>query len=82
MTGSLSRTETLSLLSLSAACVGVTVNSFQGEGQPLIASLAFSGIAFALTSALITWLGETFMKAGLKGRDMAKTRGREMYVFT
>jgi UDP-N-acetylglucosamine--dolichyl-phosphate N-acetylglucosaminephosphotransferase len=76
--GVLTRNEQLSLLALSAACVGVLANTFQGDGEPLIASLAFSGIGFALTYSLIRWLDETFMKAGLKGRDMAKTRRTEM----
>ncbi|KAI9824101.1 MAG: tunicamycin resistance protein [Thelocarpon impressellum] len=76
--GGLSRTEKLSLLALTATCVGITVNSFQGEGEPLVASLAFSGLAFALTSCLIPWLGDTFMRAGLKGRDMAKTKTQEI----
>lgn len=78
----LSRAETLSLLSLTAACSGVLANTLQGEGEPLIASLSFSGIAFAFSYCLIRWLGNTFMKAGLKGRDMAKTRTTEMLVFS
>ncbi|KAF2763057.1 hypothetical protein EJ05DRAFT_459886 [Pseudovirgaria hyperparasitica] len=75
---SLSRTETLSLFSLSAACVGIIANTFQGDGEPLIASIAFSGIAYASTYALIRWLGDVFMRAGLKGRDMSKTRTDEI----
>ncbi|KAI9720235.1 MAG: hypothetical protein M1812_003053 [Candelaria pacifica] len=78
MTCTLSRTETYSLLALSAACVGVLANTFHGEGEPLIASLAFSGIAFGLSYSLIRWLGDTFMGAGLKGRDMAKTKTSEI----
>ena len=75
----LSRTETLSLLSLSAACIGVISNTFQGDGEPLIASLAFSGIAYAFSFCLIRWLGDTFIRAGLKGKDMSKARKPEMF---
>jgi UDP-N-acetylglucosamine--dolichyl-phosphate N-acetylglucosaminephosphotransferase len=81
MTSSLTRAETLSLLSLFAACVGIILNTFHGDGEPLIASLAFSGIAFALTYSLIVWLGNTFIKAGLKGKDMSKLKKVEMSVF-
>ncbi|MCJ1452167.1 tunicamycin resistance protein [Mycoblastus sanguinarius] len=72
MTTALNRVEAWSLLALSAACVGILANTFHGDGEPLITSLAFSGIAFAFTFSLIRWLGETFMKANLKGRDMSK----------
>ncbi|TKA70719.1 hypothetical protein B0A49_04363 [Cryomyces minteri] len=72
MSAVLSRTETLSLLSLSGACVGILANTFHGDGEPLFASLAFSGIAFAFSYSLIRWLGDAFMRAGLKGRDMSK----------
>lgn len=74
----LSVTEQLSLLSLFVACVGVVANTFQGDGEPLIASLAFSGIAFSATYAMIRWLGPTFMKAGLKGKDMSKVHKKEI----
>ncbi len=80
MMGALGRGEQIGLLSLTFACLGVLVNTFEGDGEPLIASLAFSGVGFAGTYCLIRWLGEAFMKAGLKGRDMAKTRTSEMYV--
>lgn len=76
---SLSSTEALSLSALSLACFGVIANSFQGDGEPLIVSLAFSGFAFASTFSLIRWLGPVFLKAGLKGRDMSKVKGTEMY---
>lgn len=77
----LSRKETWRLLLLLGICAGILVNSFQGDGAPLVASIAFSGIAFAVTFALIRWLVPVFMKAGLKGRDMAKPRRPEMYVW-
>lgn len=74
----LSRTETLRLLFLVGACLGIIVNTFQGDGAPLVASIAFSGIAFAVTFSMIRWLVPVFMKAGLKGKDMAKPRKPEM----
>ena len=80
MATALSRAETISLLSLSAACVGIIANTFHGDGEPLIASIAFSGIAFAFTFSLIRWLGPAFLKAGLKGRDMCKTKKVEMWA--
>ena len=80
MTTILSGAEVWSLLVLSMACVGIIINTFHGDGEPLIASLAFSGLAFALTFSLIRWLGDVFMKANLKGRDMSKLRSIEMYI--
>jgi UDP-N-acetylglucosamine--dolichyl-phosphate N-acetylglucosaminephosphotransferase len=74
----LSSTETLSLLSLSLACFAVIANTFQGDGAPLVASLAFSGLAFASSYSMIRWLGPTFMKAGLKGKDMGKVHKKEI----
>ncbi|KAK5624920.1 hypothetical protein RRF57_000636 [Xylaria bambusicola] len=68
----LSRTETINLSALSLVCVAVLVRTLEGEGEPLIASLALSGLAFAATYATIKWLGPTFIKAGLKGRDLSK----------
>lgn len=76
---SLSSQETWRLLVLVGACVGVITNSFRGDGAPLFASVAFSGIAFAIAFSLIRWLGPVFMKAGLKGKDMAKPSRPEMY---
>lgn len=74
----LSRAETLSLATLSAACAAILANTFQGDGEPLIASLALSGIAFSLTYSMIRWLGPVFMKAGLKGVDMSKHHKKEL----
>lgn len=82
MSGKLSQAEALSLLSLGLACSGIIANTFQGDGEPLIASIAFSGLAFAFSYALIRWLGAAFMRAGLKGRDLCKTRPDEMSVCT
>ncbi|KAL8723320.1 MAG: hypothetical protein Q9225_000372 [Loekoesia sp. 1 TL-2023] len=78
MSNTLSRTETLNILALSIICSAVLANTFQGDGEPLIASLAFSGIAFSFTYSLIRWLGPTFIEAGLKGRDMSKSRKPEI----
>lgn len=75
----LTSTEALSLSALSIACFAVIANTFQGDGEPLIASLAFSGIAFASTYSMIRWLSPVFMQAGLKGRDMSKLKKAEMY---
>lgn len=44
-------------------------------------SLAFSLFAFSTTYSLIRWLGSSFMKVGLKGKDMAKAKKPEMYVY-
>lgn len=77
---SLSRSETLALLSLFLACFGVIANAFQGDGNPLIASLAFSGVAYCAAYSMIRWLGPTFIRAGLKGKDMGKKSQPEMYV--
>ncbi|KAH9908629.1 glycosyl transferase family 4-domain-containing protein [Xylariomycetidae sp. FL2044] len=68
----LSRTESVNLSALSLVCVAILVRTFEGEGAPLVASVALSGLAFAASYAMIRWLGPTFMKAGLKGRDMSK----------
>lgn len=78
----LSRTETWRLLVLVGVGVGILVNTFQGDGAPLIAAGSLSIIAFAITFSMIRWLGPVFIKAGLKGKDMAKPRKPEMYVHT
>ncbi|KAI1498653.1 glycosyl transferase family 4-domain-containing protein [Biscogniauxia marginata] len=68
----LSRTETINLGGLVLACAAIFVRTLQEEGEPLVASLALSGFAFAASYAMIRWLGPTFIKAGLKGRDLSK----------
>jgi UDP-N-acetylglucosamine--dolichyl-phosphate N-acetylglucosaminephosphotransferase len=78
MSTTLTSTETYALLSLSLACFGVIVNTLQGEGEPLIASIAFSGVAFSFCYALIRWLGDAFMKRGFKGKDLCKLKQTEM----
>ena len=78
MTSVLSSTESISLLSLSIACVGVLANTLRGDAEPLVASIAFSGLAFTFCYALIRWLGNAFMKRGFKGRDLCKLKQTEM----
>ncbi|OGM41241.1 UDP-N-acetylglucosamine--dolichyl-phosphate N-acetylglucosaminephosphotransferase [Aspergillus bombycis] len=75
---SLSLQETWRLLMLVGICASILLNTFQDEGAPLVASIAFSGIVFAVAYSLIRWLGPVFMKAGLKGRDMAKPKRPEI----
>lgn len=43
-----------------------------------MASLAFSGLAFSTTFALIRWAGPAFIKKGQKGKDMSKINPREI----
>ncbi|KAK8127712.1 hypothetical protein PG984_008820 [Apiospora sp. TS-2023a] len=79
MSSQLSRSESLGLVALSLACATILANTFSGEGAgALIASLALSGLGFAASYAMVRWLGPTFMKAGLQGRDMAKVNNRDM----
>lgn len=75
---SLSRGETLTLLTISGASLAVLANTFSGDGEPLIASLALSCAAFALCYAMIRWLGPTFIKAGFRGRDLSKVNKVEL----
>ena len=75
---SLSRSETLTLITISSASTAVLLNTFSGDGEPLIASLALSLLAFSLCYVMIRWLGPTFMKAGFRGRDMSKTHSTEI----
>lgn len=74
----LSSTEAYTLLSLSLACVGILAHTFEGDGAPLVASIAFSGLAFAACYALIRWLGNAFIRRGFKGRDLCKLKQTEM----
>ncbi|KAJ5465428.1 hypothetical protein N7530_009215 [Penicillium desertorum] len=68
----LSRKETWRLLALVGAGLAILNATFQGDGAPLVASIALCGIVFAVAFSLIRWLGPAFIKAGLKGKDMAK----------
>jgi UDP-N-acetylglucosamine--dolichyl-phosphate N-acetylglucosaminephosphotransferase len=76
----LSRSETWSLLALVGAGLAILNTTFQGDGAPLVASIALCAIVFAVALSLIRWLGPVFLKAGLKGKDMAKPSRPEMYV--
>ena len=75
---SLTKSQLLGLFSLTAACVAILASTFQGDGAPLVASLALSGIGFAATYSMILWLGPTFIRAGLKGVDMSKHHKKEI----
>ncbi|OAA41115.1 UDP-N-acetyl-glucosamine-1-P transferase Alg7 [Beauveria brongniartii RCEF 3172] len=75
---SLSRGETLTLLTVAGASLAVLANTFTGDGEPLIASLALSLAAFALCYAMIRWLGPTFVGAGFRGRDLSKPSRPEL----
>ncbi|KAF9734554.1 hypothetical protein PMIN06_001249 [Paraphaeosphaeria minitans] len=78
MSTALSSTEAYSLLSLSLAAVGVLSNTFTGEGEPLMASIAFSCLAFSSCYALIRWLGDAFIRRGFKGKDLCKLKQTEI----
>lgn len=80
MSTTLSWTESLSLISVAVACIGVLANTLHGDGEPLVASVAFSGLAFASCYALIRWLGNAFMRRGFKGKDLCKLKQTEMQV--
>jgi len=80
MSANLSGTESLSLLAVSAACTAVLINTWQTNGEPIYASLALSGVGFAMSYAIIRWTGDAFMKAGRKGKDMSKKVAIEMFV--
>lgn len=68
----LSRAETWTLTTFSAACVAVLVQTIRADGAPLVASLALSGLAFSISYAWIRWTGDLFVAAGRKGKDMSK----------
>lgn len=74
----LSMAEICILWILIGASIAIVSNSFHGDGEPLMVSFAFSLFAFAATYSLIRWLGPSFMKVGLKGKDMAKVNKPEM----
>lgn len=57
---------------LSGACLGLIYTVYEGDGEPLLASLGFAGIAFSASFCGILWLGDAFKRVGLKGKDVAK----------
>ncbi|KKF97258.1 UDP-N-acetylglucosamine--dolichyl-phosphate N-acetylglucosaminephosphotransferase [Ceratocystis platani] len=74
-----SASEKLSLISISFASISVLAHALSQEAsEPLLASLALSGLAFVLCYAMIRWLGPTFMKAGFRGRDLCKSQQPEI----
>ncbi|GAB7331448.1 hypothetical protein MBLNU13_g02862t1 [Cladosporium sp. NU13] len=68
----LTSTETYSLSVLSIACISVLVNAWCSDGEPLFASLAISGVAFAFSYALIPWTADVFIRRGFSGKDLSK----------
>ncbi|KAH6687739.1 glycosyl transferase family 4-domain-containing protein [Plectosphaerella plurivora] len=75
----LSRNEVLALSAISFASLSLLANTFTGDdGAPLFASIALSFLAFSLCFAMIRWLGPTFVKVGLRGRDLSKTHRPEI----
>jgi len=72
--------EAYTLLAISASCVAILANTLNGPGAPLAVSIAFSGLAFTIAYSLIRWLGPSFMRVGLNGKDMSKVRKIEMCV--
>jgi len=78
MAATLNKTETLSLFTLLGSSIAVLANTFQGGGAPVVASIAFSALAFSLTYAFVRWSGPSFVKAGLKGKDLSKRDPKEL----
>ncbi|SPO05844.1 probable UDP-N-acetylglucosamine:dolichyl phosphate N-acetylglucosamine-1-phosphate transferase [Cephalotrichum gorgonifer] len=75
----LTRTETLTHLALSAAALSVLANTLTSPGEPpLLASLSLSVLAFSLTYSMIRWLAPTFVRHGFKGRDLCKANQPEL----
>lgn len=74
----LSSTETYSLGVISIACFSVLVNTWRNDGEPLYASIAISGLAFAFSYAVIRWTGDVFLKRGYKGKDLSKRNQIEL----
>ncbi|EME38447.1 hypothetical protein DOTSEDRAFT_75847 [Dothistroma septosporum NZE10] len=68
----LSSTETYSLGGLALLCFAVLFNAWQSDGEPLFASLAISGLAFAFSYCVIRWTGDVFLNRGYKGKDLSK----------
>lgn len=74
----LTSTEAYSLSGLSIVGLAILVNAWKSDGEPLFASLAISGLAFAFAYALVRWTGDVFIKRGYKGRDMSKKNPTEL----
>lgn len=78
MSASLSRSEVWPLLVLFGGSIAVLANTFQGDGAPVVAALAFSTLAFSVTYAFIRWSAQSFAAAGMKGRDLSKRDAKEL----
>ena len=78
MASTLNASERWTLLLVAGASLAVLANTFQGDGAPLVASVAFSALAFSMTYSFVRWSGPAFVKAGLKGKDMSKVPAKEM----
>lgn len=76
-TGRLSRTESGSLALLSALSVGLLARAFNNGGEPIVASLALTGFAFAATYSLIVQSGPNLQRI-FKGVDLSKRVRREI----
>lgn len=74
----LSGTEIYALSGTSIACLSVLANTWRSDGEPLYASIAISGLAFAFSYAVIRWTGDVFLKRGYKGRDRSKRNPIEL----
>lgn len=74
----LSGTETYSLSGLAVLCFAVLFNAWKSDGEPLFASLAISGLAFAFSYCVIRWTGDVFLNRGYKGKDLSKKNPIEM----
>ncbi|KAJ4418897.1 tunicamycin resistance protein [Gnomoniopsis sp. IMI 355080] len=75
--GRLSRTESGSLAFLSALSVGLLARAFNNGGEPIVASFALTGFAFAATYSLIVQTGPNLQKI-FKGVDLSKRVRREI----
>lgn len=74
----LSKQESTWLSVLAFACLAVLINAWRNDGEPLFASFAISGIAYAFSYALVRWTGDVFVKRGYKGKDMSKKHAEVM----
>lgn len=75
----LSGTEKTTLASLTFACLLILNSSWRNDGEPLYASLAISGLAFAFTYCTIRWTGDVFIKQGFGGEDRSKKHKPRLY---
>lgn len=78
MSNTLNRTETWSLLTLFGCSIAVLANTFQDDGAPVVAAIGFSALAFSVTYAFVRWSGTSFLKAGMKGKDLSKLHPKEL----